>query len=229
MRGVLGNVVKLLILLAILFAIYCLWRAVPALTAAVPDDDDIKVQPRVTVHVGTVTRGTLHAVRELDAVVEPQPARGLQTSAQSLISSRVVGIAAVVFCKEGQHVELGQPLFALDDRDAQATIARDRAILAAATATQVATAQAVKAGNVPPGDALRADLARTTAEADLSAAQVQADALTVTSPIAGTVVKLNVSAGQAVGPRVVSAELVDVDRLTAAATAAVLRPGCCRR
>lgn len=216
MPRLLITAIKAIVLLGLLAGIYRFWRAVPPFVPP-PDDDDIAVLPMVTVHAGTITRGTLHAYKGLNAVVQPQPARGLQTSASAAISSQITGIASQVFCREAQGVHAGQPLFTLDDRAAKLVINQDRDLLLAATAARAATNAAVKGGNVVPRELLRADRRLSDAQANLQAAKDRLALFTVTSPIAGVVTQLNVAAGQTVGPRAVSVEVVDTTRLTAAA------------
>lgn len=210
--------IKLLLVLLILLGVYRLWKAVPTLVA-VPDDDDIAVKPRITVSAGVVHRGTLHGYRWLETTVEPRPARGLKPSARAVVSAPFAGLANEVFCREGQHVQVGQPLFSMDDREARIGIDRAKQMLLSASAARLTTAEAVKNGNVPPRDSIRADGAQTAAQADLAAAQARMKLLTIAAPIAGIVVRLNTVAGQGVGPWVVSVELVDFNQLTAAALA----------
>lgn len=140
------------------------------------------------------------------------------------IGSNLPGIVTAVFVEEGQQVGRGQPLFALDDREARAAVAQAEARVSTARAgvgeaqatLEVARRQNALYGNIEDNRAFskreliasggdvstartRVAVARaevTAAQAALNAARVTKARLTVTAPQAAEVLAVNTRAGE---------------------------------
>lgn len=103
--------------------------------AADDDEDAAEVMAEVPVHVGKITRATLHRYVEGFGTVEVEPPRAGATAAGSRVASPVAGVVAQVLSFPGQRVEKGQPLFQMDDRSAQAEEEKAVAALGSAEAS----------------------------------------------------------------------------------------------
>jgi membrane fusion protein (multidrug efflux system) len=157
----------------------------------------------VPVHVAPIVRTTMHGYVTAYGVVEAAPASSDQSAASSRVASSVAGVLTTAHCVEGQRVEKGAPLFQLDTRSvdvamefARKTVERQRKLAQVDGTSQRAVQDA---------------------EQLFAAAQTQRSLLLVVAPIAGTVTRVNVNAGEAVDLSTVLAELVDLDRLVVSA------------
>lgn len=122
---------------------------------------------------------------------------------------RVSGTIDRVLFANGQHVRAGQPLFTIDPRPYQATLAQARAQVAKAQASLTnARSEQARAGKLLSAEAISREESETkqaavgTAQADLGAAQANVTAAqlnlnftTVRSPITGVVSDRRVSKG----------------------------------
>lgn len=126
-----------------------------------------------------------------------------------VVGSHGAGVIQQVMVTEGDVVQAGAPLFALDDRTAKAQVAVSSAELAAAKVTladqkdQMQRADKLTRGISVTTDKLErlqfavaaAEASVESAKARLEAAQVALAKLTVTAPVAGRVLKVNIRAG----------------------------------
>lgn len=126
-----------------------------------------------------------------------------------VVGSHVAGVIQQVMVTEGDVVQAGAPLFALDERTAKAQVAVSSADLAAAKVTladqkdQLQRADKLTRGISVTTDKLErlqfavaaAEASVESAKARLEAAQVALAKLTVTAPVAGRVLKVNIRAG----------------------------------
>jgi len=140
------------------------------------------------------------------------------------VATPVGGVATQIFVKVNDHVKAGQPLFKLDDRNLQATLAVEKAQIGSAEAKlsvdeasmadlknqldfyqSVSDARAVsredldrKRFAVQTGaaqiESSRAQVA--AAEAQMHATQVDIDRLTVTAPVDGVILQVNLRLGE---------------------------------
>lgn len=156
----------------------------------------------VAVHVGKIEQTTLRTYVSVYGVVKPEPA-GEKPAASARVAPSVAGVVVAVNGVEGQRVGKGDVLFQLDSRAAdvavefaERTVERERRLIQIEGTSEKAL---------------------ENAEQQLDAARVQQALLRVQSPLAGTVTRVNVKAGEAVDLSTVMAEVVDLDRLVVSA------------
>jgi len=175
------------------------------------DGDGASIE--VTVHVGTVTRATLHQYVEAYGRVEPEPPGPGSPPARAIIGAPVSGLLARIACAEGERVGVGSTLFVLDSRVAEVAAARARTALAYAEKTLERQRELLEAGGTSQRAVQDAEQLRDAAGNELAAAETQLELLRVTAPVAGTVVRIDAALGQPVEPNTVLAEIIDLDRL----------------
>jgi membrane fusion protein, multidrug efflux system len=165
---------------------------------AKPEEAEQKPETEVPVQVGKLKRVTLHGYVTAYGTVEPEPA-GERPAASAHVSPFVPGVVTEVKCVAGQRVDKGALLFQLDTRAADVavdyakqTLARQRKLAQVESASQKTLQEA---------------------EQQLAAAQAQRALLQVQSPLAGTVIRVNVKPGEAVDLTSMLAEVIDLDRL----------------
>lgn len=211
---------------------------------ALHGEEDEKTETVVAVEVGKVVKTTLRAYVTAYGYVEPESATAERAAAAVRVTAPVAGMVTDARAVEGQRVEKGALLFRLDDRVARANfekarqgvekarrsadkwrevekfaalaLKREQALVAQDASSQkkleevqqqLATARAELAAGA-------AELA--VAEAELAAAETQLKLLQVEAPLAGTLLRVNVRAGETVDPSTVLAEMVDLERVVAA-------------
>jgi membrane fusion protein (multidrug efflux system) len=211
-------------------------------------EEEAKVDTEVPVHTAKIVRTTLRRYVDGYGTVVPEPAHDGKPAAGAKLAAPVAGVLAQALCAEGDRVEKGATLFQLDARVAaaeeqkaaasvvssQATIPRLAAALAYAE-RELARTQELRKENLASEKDLRdAELRLTSARNDvaearakaaeaekvLASAQTQRSMMAIKAPLAGTVVHVYVSPGEAVdvNPSTVIAEIVDLDRLVVSAT-----------
>lgn len=210
------------------------------------EEDEAKVESVVPVHVGKVKKLSFHRYVEGWGNVAAEPAQDGKPAASARVASPTLGVLASAHCAEGQRVEKGATLFQLDTRMASAEAQKATAARGSAKATLDRLAAGVEFSErelertkklaseqlASDKDLRAAELLVTTARKELieanarvieadktaQAAQTQAALLRILSPLAGTVVKVNVNPGEAIEAATVLAEVIDLDRLIVAAT-----------
>jgi membrane fusion protein (multidrug efflux system) len=192
--ALLVNLLKLVALAAGVTALVIYWNHRSPSDLVIPDDDDLQTKPMVTVQTGKVTRQTVRSYLEAQGVVEPAAARPNRPAGGADVASPIATVAASVECVEGEKATAGQPLVRLDPRAAAAAVARAQAIFT--TADDLANKAARNGTAVRDLDRYRRDA--DFAKSDLAAAKSALDRLTLTAPIAGTVVRLNIRPGDPV-------------------------------
>ncbi|HVU25441.1 MAG TPA: efflux RND transporter periplasmic adaptor subunit [Opitutus sp.] len=156
------------------------------------------------------------------------------------------GLVTRVYVQVAEHVEAGQLLFALDDRELQAQLAVNEANATVAAATlarledQLARLQRVNDPRAVSQDEVRTkehDVAVARAECDAARAlvaqsRVRCERLLVTAPRAGTILQLNIRPGEfaSTAPKSPAIMLGDVEHLQVRAdvdeqNASALQPG----
>lgn len=152
----------------------------------------------VAVHVGKITRTTLHGFLSAYGTVTPQPA-GVQPAASAHVAPSVPGVVVEVNCAEGRTVSKGDILFQLDSRAADVAVAFAEKTLDRQKKLSQVDGTSQKA--------------LQEAQQQLDAARVQQALLRVRAPLSGTVTRLNAKAGEAVDLTTVLADITDLNRL----------------
>lgn len=181
---------------------------VAAAVAGFADEDDHApaetVVTEVPVHIGKITRATLHSYVTAYGTIEPQPAGKNQLPASARVASPVAGVIGQTKCYEGQHVKTGDLLFQLDSRTAN---------VAVETAEKIFERQK-KLLNVGG----TSEKALQEAEQQLASARAQQALLQIDAPLSGTVVRVNTNPGESVDVKSALAEIIDLNRLIVAAS-----------
>lgn len=176
-------------------------------------DGEVGASVEVAVHVGAVTRATLHRYVEAYGRAEPAPPGEGMPPARAIIGAPVGGLLTSITCAEGERVREGALLFTLDGRTAEVAAARARTALEYAERTLERQRELLEAGGVSQRALQDAEQARDAARDELAAAETQLKLLRITAPVAGTVVRIDAALGQPVEPNTVLAEIIDLDRL----------------
>jgi len=126
-------------------------------------------------------------------------------------------VITAVACTEGQRVEKGQLLFQLDSRAADVAVEKAKGAADYARTTLDRQRKLIDVEGTSKRQLLDAEQALAAAEADLRAAETQQALLRVVAPLAGTVARIAVKAGDGVDLTTVLAEVVNLDRLVVSA------------
>lgn len=175
--------------------------------------DPGEVTTDVAVHVGHVTRATLHRYVTAYGYVQPAPPQPGKSLAQARLSPLVGGVLAEVHCVEGSRVTKGTLLFQLDARLAQVAVQKAQQEVDFAQKDFERQQTLLPAAGTSQRAFQEAQQRLQDAQSNLAAAQTQLSYLRITAPLTGTVVRLNAVVGQYVDPTTVLAEVVDLDRL----------------
>jgi membrane fusion protein (multidrug efflux system) len=179
-------------------------------------DEEAATATEVAVHVAKVSRRTLHAWVTAYGTVEPEPP-GVRPTAGARVSPSTPGVVTVVACHEGQHVEKGELLFQLDSRAADVAAERARHAVEYARTTLERQHKLIDVEGTSRRQLLEAEQALAAAESDLRAAETQQALLRVVAPLAGTVARIAVKAGDGADLTTTLAEIVNLDRLVVSA------------
>jgi membrane fusion protein (multidrug efflux system) len=179
-------------------------------------DEEAEVETEVAVHVGTITRQTLRARVTAYGVVEPEPP-GVRPSAGARVSASAAGVVTSVACTEGQRVVKGQLLFQLDPRAADAAAGKARRAVEYAEAVLERQRKLLDVEGTSRRRLLEAEQDLAAAQGDLEAAETQQALLRVEAPLAGTVARIGVRAGDGVDLTTTLADIVNLDRLVVSA------------
>lgn len=166
------------------------------------ESEEQEAATEVAVHVAPIVSTTMRSWVTAYGVIVARP-KGDGPAASVRMAPSVPGVIMTVNCVEGQQVASGEVLFELDTR-------------AADVAVQFAERSLQREEELWKVEGTSRQ-ALQEAQRQLEAARVQKALLQLQSPIAGTVVRVNVSPGEAVDLSTVLAEVVDLDRLTASA------------
>jgi RND family efflux transporter MFP subunit len=183
--------------------------------ANAPDEDAPKVTS-VPVNVATVTRQTLRRMVTAYGRIEPAPAGKDRSAGAAHVGAPFAGIVGEVNCVEGQRVKVGETLFQMDARSAQADVRRAQAVLTASQAALEKSENAAKQNELPRWIALVAQWEKETAQANLDRAVAERQLLTVAAPISGIVATIRMGPGETASAGAVVIELIDPDRVVLA-------------
>jgi membrane fusion protein (multidrug efflux system) len=184
----------------------------------------------VAVHVGKITRATLHRYVTAYGSVEPEPPEDGKPPAGAFIAAPVSGILVQINCTEGRRVSKGMVLFRLDSRVAEVALLRAKKDLEFAQKTYERQKKLLESDGTSRKAFQEAELKLNSARSELAAARTQLALLEIAAPLTGTLVRLNAKLGQAVESNTVLAEITDLNRLVVAANvpsreALLLKPG----
>jgi membrane fusion protein (multidrug efflux system) len=126
-------------------------------------------------------------------------------------------VVTVVACHEGQRVAKGELLFQLDSRAADVAVEKARHAAEYARTTLERQRKLIDVEGTSRRQLLEAEQALAAAEGDLQAAETQQALLRVVAPLAGTVARIAVEAGDGVDLTTTLAEIVNLDRLVVSA------------
>src|SRR5450755_2826105 len=126
------------------------------------------------------------------------------------IGTQIAGIVSQIYVQIGSQVKTGDPLFTIDDRAQRALIATDTAAVAAAKAQMEQAKYELKLGEdlvqkkvisledlqTRQNTALTAEAQLVQAQANLDAARIDLDRLTVRAPLDGQVLQLKIHLGE---------------------------------
>jgi len=170
----------------------------------------------MAVHVGKISRATLHRFVTAYGAVEPEPAGAGRIPADAEVASPVAGVVAHIDCHEGQRVAKGTVLFRLDSRVADVAFEKAKKALAFAEENFERQKKLLPVEGTSKKAYLEAEQQLNTARSELAAAETDLALLKVQAPLAGMVVKINIEPGEAVELNTVLATIIDLDRLVAA-------------
>ena len=170
----------------------------------------------MAVHVGKITRATLHRFVTAFGTIQPEPARPGRQPAAADVAAPATGIISRVDCNEGQRVDKGTVLFHLDGRVAGIAREKARQALAFAEGNFERQKKLLAVEGTSQKNFLEAEQQLRAARNELLAASTGLVLLEVAAPLAGTVVKINSAPGEAVEANTVLARIIDLQRLVAA-------------
>ena len=176
-----------------------------------------ETEANMAVHVGKVSRATLHRTVAAYGLVEPEPGDLGRPPADSEVASAVSGIIAHIDCVEGKKVAKGDILFRLDNRVAEVAVEKARQALVFAEQSFDRQKKLLPVEGTSKKAYQEAEQQLNAARSDLAAASTDLELLSIRAPLAGTVVKINTQPGEAVELNTVLAVIVDLDRLVVSA------------
>jgi membrane fusion protein (multidrug efflux system) len=206
------QVVRILIILAVIAA-----AALLLIRGLGPKAEEGEIATDVGVHVGKITRATLHRSITTYGTVEPEPPGDGRPAAGADLSAPVGGILTEILCTEGRRVERGAVLFRLDTRLAAVAVARAEKELDFAEKTYERQKKLLAADGTSQKALQEAELQRDAARNSLQTARTELSLLEIRAPLAGTVVRIDARLGQTVEPNVILGEIIDLDRLVVTA------------
>jgi membrane fusion protein (multidrug efflux system) len=214
-----------LIILAGVLAVVILLRLIRSKPA-----EEGELATDVAVHVGKITRATLHRYVTAYGSVEPEPAGEGKPPASAQVASPVSGIISLINCAEGQRVDRGAVLFELDSRVAKVALQGAQHALEFAEQNYERQKKLLPEEGTSKKAYQEAEQQLNAARTEVAAAQTQLALLRIEAPLAGRLTKVYVKLGQAVELNMVLAEIIDLDRLVVAASvpsreAPLLKPG----
>jgi len=218
--------ISLIVLVAAALAVFIIIKLVGPKTSG--ENEEVVVD--MAVHVGKITRATLHRYVTAYGVVEPEPASDGKPPAGAFIAAPVSGILVQINCTEGRQVSKGTILFRLDSRVAEVAVLKAQKELEFAEQTYERQKKLLKTDGTSQKSFQEAEQQLNSARNELSAAQTQLALLQIAAPLTGTLVRLNARLGQSVESNTVLAEIIELNRLVVAANVpsqedSLLKPG----
>jgi membrane fusion protein (multidrug efflux system) len=205
--------INLVVFLGAGIALYKLANSRAILPQSNATEENLQGMTAVAVDVTTISRQTLTRTITAYGRVEPAPAGKDHSAGAAGVGAPFAGIIGEMNCTEGQHVQAGQTLFTMDNRNVEADIQRAQAVVSASR-TFVDTAKSIS--GMPTWLWPIAQWEADSAQAALDRAITERKLLTVTAPISGIVAMVRMGSGEAAIAGTVVVELVDPDHVVLA-------------
>jgi RND family efflux transporter MFP subunit len=207
----LRTVFGLLILLAGALVVYYLLKAKPAETSEESDD---QIVTEVSVHVGKITRATLHGCIVAYGTVQLAAASSSAPAASVKITAPSAGRISEVACVEGQTVSEGDTLVHLDSRIAEAALRQAEQAVELADEDFARQKELMESRGTSEKLLQEAQYRLAAAKEELTKARTELSLLAVKAPMSGTIFRVPVRPGETVNMSDTLAELIDPNRLT---------------
>lgn len=217
--------------LALVAAASCgVWQLYRIEKAPAPDEEQVDVIPEVTVQAGLIVQTNLQAAVFAYGPVAPDPGRDDPSSAQARVTAPAAGRVAEVLCAVGSAVKCGDTLFRMDTRLAEMSVAKAQQAVMFAEKGLARQKRLQQIDGTSDKLMQEAQQQLDSARQELLTAQTEKSLLSVTAPMSGTVMGLEVRSGETVDAGRQLAELVDLKRLVVIAAvpcreAALVKPG----
>jgi membrane fusion protein (multidrug efflux system) len=206
----LRTVFGLLILLAGALVVYYLLKAEPTETSEEPAG---QVATEVSVHVGKITRATLHGYVVAYGTVQLAAASSDAPAGRVNITAPSAGPISEVLCVEGQTVSEGDTLFRLDGRIAEAAVKQAEQAVELADKDFARQKELMQSQGTSEKLLQEAEYRLTTAKEELTKTRTELSLLAVKAPISGKIVRVPARPGETVNMSDTLAELIDPNRL----------------
>jgi membrane fusion protein (multidrug efflux system) len=206
----LRTVFGLLILLAGALVVYYLLKPKPTQTS---EESAGQVVTEVSVHVGKITRATLHGYVLAYGTVRLAVGSSSAPAARVRITAPSSGLISEVLCVEGQTVSQGDTLFRLDSRIAEAAVKQAEQTVVLADKELARQKELIQSQGTSEKLLQQAEYGLATAKDNLTKARTELSLLAVTAPISGTIFRVPARLGETVNMSDILAELIDPNRL----------------
>jgi membrane fusion protein (multidrug efflux system) len=207
----LRTVFGLLILLAGALVVYYLLKPKPTETS---EESAGQVVTEVSVHVGKITRATLHGYVLSYGTVQLAVGSSSTPAARVSITAPSAGRISEVACVEGQMVSQGDTLFRLDSRIAEAAVRQAEQAVELADKDFARQKELMQSQGTSEKLLQQAQYRLAAAKNDLTKARTELSLLQVAAPISGMIVRVPARPGETVNMSDTLAELIDPNRLT---------------
>jgi len=206
----LRTVFGLIILLACALVVYYLLKAKPTQTS---EDPAGQVVTEVNVHVGKISRATLHGYVLTYGTVRLAVGSDNAPAARVRITAPSAGLISEVLCVEGQTVNQGDTLFRLDSRIAEAALKQAEQAVELADKDFARQKELMTSQGTSEKLLQQAQYRLATAKDELTKARTELSLLQVKAPISGTIFRVPSRPGETVNMSDLLAELIDPNRL----------------
>jgi RND family efflux transporter MFP subunit len=206
----LGTFLGLMVLLAVALGIYYIFQGKQDEFSEEPEDT---IVTEVSVHVGKISRSTLHGHILVYGRIEPAVGGSDSPPARILITTPAAGIISEVKCVEGQTVSKGDTLFCLDSRIAEVAVKKAREAVEFDERNLTRQKELLDVNGTSEKLLQEAQHRLELARDELAKANTELSLLQVTTPISGTVVRVLAKPGESVNMTDTLAELIDIERL----------------
>jgi len=205
-----GTGVGLVVVAAAAFGVWQLYRTEKV---AASDEGAVDVLPEVVVQTAMVVQTNLQASVLAYGSVEPDPGSNGAWPARARVTAPAAGLVVEARCVEGGLVSRGDVLFRMDGRLAELAVTKARQAVAFAERGVARQKKLEQIDGTSEKQMLEAQQQLDAARQDLAVAQTQSALLSVTAPIAGTVMQVTARSGETVDSGRDLAEVVDLKRL----------------